>query len=108
MTAYTIGNRESYDQLDFDDKVFKIGRRDNYPGGIVWSGVDAIIVAMRLEHTEVPSWPIGVYSLELPGKWEEATHVVDGEAYLIHDAVLLGKVAEINRDATGQLNLVMV
>jgi len=96
MKAYTVGLAKSYDKALSDSlesrcPVKKIGIRPDldppYTGGSCWSSfVEASEVADRNKD-------YAVYEIDIPGGWNECTHVVDGELSrsLLVDAVIRGR-----------------
>lgn len=95
MTAFTIGNRKSYDQaLAEDPEVTKLGAFDDYEGGWVWS--TAAAAGTFMEGASLP-WEGAVYELELPTGWEVDVSLgtaPDGVHRLLNDARILRRVGE--------------
>lgn len=50
---YTVGDKESYSRYreEQGDKLWKLGRRDDYPGGSVYLTFDAALAASEKHHT---------------------------------------------------------
>jgi len=91
LAAYTIGR--DYDQALAEHPIVrKTGRGDqgrdpDYPGGWVWR---------TQEEAESAARELGfkTYAIELPGDWSECCYLgADGIHHLLHDAVILERVA---------------
>lgn len=93
--AFTVGATKSYDRsLAGTQVVRKLGKDpvEDYPGGYAFKTVeDAMVLVAKVEAD--CGVPCSVYKLRLPGTWDECTDIgEDGVAYLLVDAVVLGKV----------------
>ncbi len=72
-TAYTMGNKKSYDEaLQTEPEVKKTGQQieadgQPYEGGIVFRTREAATEYLSRH----PEWPYGIYGLVLPTGWDE-------------------------------------
>lgn len=101
--AYTMGNKKSYEEAfrEVDngkqDKVEKIGRRENldgnfYPGGCCWPTFKDAQKYIRRNKKNIPYTP-RIYGVLLPNGWEEDTSDEffdkDGHNSLLVDATIV-------------------
>ncbi len=91
-TAYTVGNRSSYDRMLNDKPTSKMGQRLNedppYMGGWVWRSQ---VEAERFLSVTVLTFKAAVYGLILPNGWDHdvsAEPADDGVHRLLNDALL--------------------
>lgn len=103
--AFTIGHTGSYTKALTQPPVTKIGRTEDYPGGAAFRTVEEAKAFLHSETWDTIDWGDGkprdaknfsVYSLTLPGSWEESTYQLPGEEFhcLSCDAIIEGLASE--------------
>jgi hypothetical protein len=102
MIAYTIGNTVSYDQaLNTDPDSRKIGKNENYQGGIVFkTAKDALDYLWSEDFLKIdwgdniprPPEIFSIYKILLHNNWDLDTYSINNKNYLLIDCAILSKV----------------
>ena len=101
MIAYTVGKTDVYDpHIANSPNAKKIGKRDDYLGGWVWSNyneaqqfADDLTSGGWAEHL-LPEGHYSVYEIRLPKSFEKDTYLPENDTILalLHDAKIIRKI----------------
>jgi hypothetical protein len=90
MIAYTIGAIISYDLSLVRGPVTKLGRKEDYPGGWVWTEKD---LAQQMASRTDLGFVAGIYEIEVPEPWSDNVYVgSEGIGHIIQDCKILRRV----------------